>query len=614
MDKRNAKAGTIYQNLPQHENGVALAVADAEEDYSEELPQLRELVASKFRNGCCSTKLVKKRFPILSWLPNYNRQYFVEDIVAGLTVGLTVIPQGIAYAVVAGLEPQYGLYSAFMGCFVYFIFGSCKDITIGPTAIMSLMVQIHVANLGPAFAVLSAFLAGCIILVLGLLNLGFLVQFISMPVTAGFTSAAAITIASGQVKSLLGLPGKSNEFLESWENVIHNIHHTQLWDSVLGISTIVILLLMMRLKNLEGRLKSVGKYLSLSRNAIVVIGGTILAYLLSTDGEAPFQLTGNVTSGLPPVQLPPFSTVVNDQTYSFTQMISELGTSVIALPMIAILESIAIGKAFSKGKSIDATQEMIALGLCNIAGSFFASMPVTGSFTRSAVNNSSGVRTPAGGVTTGIVVLLALGLLGGTFFYIPKTVLAAVIIAAMFFMVEFHAAAEIWRTKKIDIIPFFVTLITCLVLGLEYGMVIGIGVNMCFVLYQTSRPTITQRVQRVGRIDMLVVAPDQSLVYSSAEYLKARVVKLSQQNLVEVVIIDGSAVNYIDSTVAKILASIVEDLKVQERPVVFWNWQRPVQHTAFRLDAELFVPLFKTGDSLEEIAKCWTLDNRFIAA
>nr|XP_019556156.2 LOW QUALITY PROTEIN: sodium-independent sulfate anion transporter-like [Aedes albopictus] len=612
MDKCNANGGMMYRNIPQHENGLAVTVGDAEDDYSEELPQLGELF--KFRNGCCSTKLIKKRLPILTWLPNYNRQYLVEDIVAGLTVGLTVIPQGIAYAVVAGLEPQYGLYSAFMGCFVYFVFGSCKDITIGPTAIMSLMVQIHVANLGPPFAMLSAFLAGCIILILGLLNLGFLVQFISMPVTAGFTSAAAITIASGQVKSLLGLPGKSNEFLDSWENVIHNIHQTKLWDSLLGIGTIVVLLLMMQAEE-SGMVH--GKHsestFRLSRNAIVVIGGTVLAYCLSTDGVAPFQLTGNVTSGLPPVQLPPFSAVVHNQTYSFTDMVSELGTSVIALPLIAILESIAIAKAFSKGKSIDATQEMIALGLCNIVGSFFSSMPVTGSFTRSAVNNSSGVRTPAGGITTGIIVLLALGLLAGTFFYIPKTVLAAVIIAAMFFMVEFHAAAEIWRTKKIDIIPFFVTLITCLLLGLEYGMVIGIGVNMCFVLYQTSRPTIRHYIERVGNVDMLVVVPDQSLVYSSAEYLKARVVKLSQQNPVELVVIDGYAVNYIDSTVAKILAGIIEDLKIQERPVVFWNWQRAVQHTAFRLDAELFVPRFKSGSSLDEIAKCWSLDNRIEA-
>ncbi|XP_062533375.1 sodium-independent sulfate anion transporter-like isoform X2 [Armigeres subalbatus] len=608
MDKYNANEAKTYRNLPQHENGL---VRDAEDDYSEEFPQFGELF--KFRHGCCSEKMIKKRLPILSWLPHYNRQYLVQDIVAGLTVGLTVIPQGIAYAVVAGLEPQYGLYSAFIGCFVYFVFGSCKDITIGPTAIMSLMVQVHVANLGPSFALLATFLSGCIILVLGLLNLGFLVQFISMPVTAGFTSAAAITIASGQIKSLLGLPGSSNEFLDSWANVIENIHLTKLWDSVLGIGTIVLLLSMMQLKNMKGPWKTFGKYVALARNAIVVICGTVLAYYLSTDGVAPFDLTGNVTSGFPPMQPPPFSAVVNNQTYSFPDMVYQLGTSVIALPLIAILESIAIAKAFSKGKTIDATQEMIALGLCNIVGSFFASLPVTGSFTRTAVNNSSGVRTQAGGITTGLIVLLALGLLAGTFFYIPKAVLAAVIIAAMFFMVEFHAAAEIWRTKKIDIIPLFATLMSCLFLGLEYGMIIGIGVNMCFVLYQTSRPNIAHCIQRIGNVDMLVITPDQSLIYSSAEYLKARVVKLSQQNLVDLVVIDGAAINHIDTTVAKILASIVEDLKMQERPVLFWNWQRPVQHTAFRLHEELFVPLFKCGHSLEEIVKQWSLDNRIEA-
>lgn len=276
------------------------------------MPQLGQLMAANFRNGCCSEKMVKKRLPILQWLPSYERQFFVEDLVAGLTVGLTVIPQGIAYAVVAGLEPQYGLYSAFMGCFVYALFGSCKDVTIGPTAIMSLMVQVHVANLGPAFAILSAFLVGCVVLGLGLLNLGFLVQFISMPVTAGFTSAAAITIASGQVKSLLGLPGQSNEFLDSWENVFHNIHLTRLWDTVLGVATIVILLAMMQLKNLTGRWKAAGKYLSLSRNALVVIGGTVLAYLLSMGGETPFLLTGELIATSP-------NKLINSNIYFFRQ-------------------------------------------------------------------------------------------------------------------------------------------------------------------------------------------------------------------------------------------------------------------------------------------------------
>uniref|UniRef100_A0A4Y0BLH5 STAS domain-containing protein n=1 Tax=Anopheles funestus TaxID=62324 RepID=A0A4Y0BLH5_ANOFN len=573
--------------------------ADAEDDCREKFPSVGPILSSKL-GGFCNRKFLLKRLPILQWLPEYELNYLVEDIVAGLSVGLTVIPQGIAFAVMANLEPQYGLYSAFMGCFVYCVFGSCKDLTIGPTAIMALMVQVYVGSLGADFAILLTFLTGCIILMFGLLNLGFLVQFISMPVTAGFTSAAAITIASGQVKSLLGLPGRSNEFVHSWINVYQHIGETKLWDAVLGVVTIVVLLV---LRSFRGKWSAVGKYLALARNAVVVIGGAALAYYFSTAGCNPFSLTGTVTPGLPPVGLPPFTTVLNNQTIGFSEMTSKLGSSIIALPLIAILETIAIVKAFSKGKSIDATQELVALGMCNIFGSIVSSMPVTGSFTRSAVNNNSGVRTPLGGIATGILVLLSLGLLTDTFYFIPKSVLAGVMIAAMFFMIEFHAAVEIWRTKKVDIIPFIVTLVSCLLLGLEYGMLIGIALNICFVLYMTSRPKIDQALLRTrSGIEAMVVRPDQSLIYSSIEYLKHEIVKMTDKTQVATVIIDGSNVSYVDSTAAKIFSSIVEELAMRGRTVLLWNWNRSVRCTMIRLNKEQFYPLFKQG-SLEQLDK-----------
>uniref|UniRef100_A0A182QWX7 STAS domain-containing protein n=1 Tax=Anopheles farauti TaxID=69004 RepID=A0A182QWX7_9DIPT len=573
--------------------------SDGEDDCREKFPSVGPMLVTKL-GGCCNRKLLLKRLPILQWLPVYEAGFLVEDIVAGLSVGLTVIPQGIAFAVMANLEPQYGLYSAFMGCFVYCLFGSCKDLTIGPTAIMALMVQVYVGSLGADFAVLLTFLAGCIILVFGLLNLGFLVQFISMPVTAGFTSAAAITIASGQVKSLLGLPGRSNEFVDSWINVYRHIGETKVWDAALGIATIAMLLL---LRSLRSKWSGVGKYLALSRNAFVVIGGAVLAYYFSTVGCTPFSLTGTVTPGLPPVNLPPFSTVLKNQTLGFTEMTAKLGSSIIAVPLIAILETIAIVKAFSKGKSIDATQELVALGMCNIVGSFVSSMPITGSFTRSAVNNNSGVRTTLGGIATGILVLLSLGLLTDTFYFIPKAVLAGVMITAMFFMVEFHAAAEIWRTKKVDIIPFIVTLASCLLLGLEYGMLIGIGLNVCFVLYMTSRPSIDQAMLRTSSgIEAMVVKPDQSLIYSSIEYLKHKIVKMTDKTQVGTVIIDGSNVSYVDSTAAKILSSTVEELELRGCSVLLWNWNRSVRCTLIRLNKEQFFHLFKYG-GLEQLDK-----------
>lgn len=193
---------------------------------------------------CCSTKMLKRRVPIIGWAPKYNPKFLFEDMVAGVTVGLTAIPQGIAYAVVAGLPPQYGLYSGFLGSFMYIFFGSCKATTIGPTAIMALMTQPYTTGKSPDYAVLLAFLSGIITLVLGLLNLGFLVQFISTSVISGFTTAAAITIASGQIKALLGLPGKGTEFLEAWENFFKNVKHTKWQDATLGIVSIIILLLL----------------------------------------------------------------------------------------------------------------------------------------------------------------------------------------------------------------------------------------------------------------------------------------------------------------------------------------------------------------------------------
>ncbi|XP_053667788.1 sodium-independent sulfate anion transporter-like [Anopheles marshallii] len=574
-----------------------------DEDISEKFPQFSEFVSTCF-HGICTRKQLFKRIPVLQWLPSYKVEYLLADIVAGLSVALTVIPQGIAYAAIANLDPQYGLYSAFMGCFIYFLLGSCKDVTIGPTAIMSLMVQAHVGNTGVEFAILSAFVTGCMILLLGVLNLGFLVQFISYPVTAGFTSAAAITIASGQIKSLLGISGQSNEFLESWINVFQQIQDIRLWDSVLGVSTIIILLILMQMKNMKGNScwRMVGKYITLSRNAIAVISGSLLAYVLSDVGNVqPFLLTGNVTPGLPPFQLPPFTTSLDGQVFSFTEMIAELGTSLITLPLIAILESIAIAKAFSKGKPIDATQEMIALGISNIAGSFVSSMPVTGSFTRSAVNNNSGVRTQFGGIITGAVVLLALGLLAESFYYIPKATLAGVIIAAMFFMVEFRAAVEIWHTKRVDIIPMTSTLLACLLLGLEYGMLVGIGVNVCIILQQISRPIVVPVRLTIDGTDVLILQPDQSLVYSSAEYLKYHVLKQANKYPDAIIVLDGSHISSLDTTVAKVFVSMSQDVEHSNRRIVYWKWKRPAQCTLLRMERKLFQNLFRNDENLQKI-------------
>lgn len=571
--------------------------------YQEEFPN----VISVLKNGtksACSRSALTNRLPITKWLPDYKLIYLLRDFIAGLTVGLTAIPQGIAYGVVSGLGPQYGLYAAFMGSFTYILFGSCKDITIGPTAIMALMVQRYV-DISVDFAILACFLTGAVITLFGLLHFGFLVQFISAPVTNGFTTAAAITIASGQINALLGIPSKSNDFVAIWVNVFTKIDQTRFTDLGLGLGTIVFLILLRKCTQLTGKLKLFGKYLSLSRNALAVIIGGTLAYIFSIYDLYPFRLTGKLQAGLPPFQLPPFSTVTKNGTdLDFADMVNTLGSSIIAIPIVSILDTVAIANAFSKGKTVDASQEMVALGICNIGASFFSSMPITGSFTRTAVNSASGVMTPLGGLFTGALVLLGLGFLTETFYFIPKSVLAGIIILAMYYMVHFDKIADIWRAKRIDILPFIVTVLACLYLGLEIGILCGVALSVLFILYDTARPEVFIEARKIEGNDILLVKPSQNLVFSSAEYLKSRIIgtvsDLRSNSIF--VIIDGELVKDLDSTVAMHVKTMCDDLKLLNCEVVFWNWKRKTAGVLWRLSQD-FEKHFSSGSSYNEIIK-----------
>nr|CAD7264303.1 unnamed protein product [Timema shepardi] len=570
---------------------------------------------SRLRDGStCSRADLEKRLPVVQWLPRYAKQDLVHDALAGITVGLTTVPQALAYAGVAGLRTQYGLYSSLVGPFIYIFLGGSKDITIGPTAILALMTRTFVSNHGEDFAVLLAFLSGCVISLLGLLRMGFLVDFISLPVTVGFTSAAAVTIASTQVKDLLGYGGENDDFLQAWKNLEENASHSRLTDSLLGVMSIVALLLARELKNLDlgkdsgeiGTFKRVvGKCLwlvSIARNALIVVIGAVIAYICQVNGGHPFRLTGEVTEGFPPLQPPPFSTTDNGTEYSFAKMTGVLGAGVVIVPLISILESVAIAKSFAKGKPLDATQEMIALGLSNILGSFIRSMPVTGSFTRTAVNNASGVRTQLGGLFTGLLLLLTLGFMTKFISYIPKASLAALIISAMFFMVEYEMVPKLWKTRKLDLIPFIATFFGCLFISLDYGIVVGILVNVSFILYKSARPdTHIKRLKINGR-EMLVARPDQGLVFPAAEFFRQVIHSnacFDEGDRVTLVL-DGTHIAAVDFTMATNLKSLIEDLELRKQSFIFWNWRRSAEKTCCALDPAMG-RYFRYGTALNDL-------------
>lgn len=339
---------------------------------------------------------------------------------------------------------------------------------------------------------------------------------------------------------------------------------------------------------------------------IVVIGGS-LAYGFSLNGLQPFKLTGHVEAGLPPFHVPPLSITNNGTYYSFSDMVSVMGTSIITIPLVSILEIISIGKAFSKDKIVDATQEMLALGMCNLAVAFVSPLPVAGSFTRTAINNSSGVKTSLGCAVTTAMLMLALAVLADAFYYIPKATLASVVISAMIFMVDYRGMAEIWRVKKLDMVPFLGTVIACIFLGLDYGILIGIAINCCILLYLISTPKIEMQMSLVEDVWVLTVRPAMDLTFSSAEYLRDRVIRAvvtAIENPVDLVVLDGSSVNFVDTTAVKNLASVENDLRSREVGLVLWRWDRNTAGGLVRLK-DGFRALLSDAADLRDAVHQW---------
>ncbi|KAL0893399.1 hypothetical protein ABMA27_014986 [Loxostege sticticalis] len=531
-------------------------------------------VASKL----CSLDSWRRRLPITIWLPNYCVEYLIRDIIAGVTVGLTSIPQGIAYAIVAGVPPQVGLYSSIFPGIVYALFGSCKDVTVGPTAILSALLAKHVAR-SVDFAYLAAFLSGCCVLLLGVLQLGFLLDFISKPVISGFTTAAALQIAASQLKTLFRISGKSGDtFVSALVNFFTNIATVQLWDTVLGIASIIALIILKKSviavadsdSSCRRNTLKTWKYLVQARNAIVVLIAAIIAFVLHLYGRMPFALTGKIEGGLPRFGLPPFSTTVNNETVGFEGMLQEFGPEGLVMPLVAILESIAIAKAFAGSTTVDATQEMIAIGMCNLLASFAQSMPATGSFTRTAINHASGVMTPAGSLVKASIVLLSVTLLTEAFYFIPRATLAGVIVVAMASLIDVQIVRRLWRNSKLQLLVFVVTVVTGASVGLEYGILAGAAVDVLRTLAAAARPHITTQSFKVGNQDCICLTPVGSLSYACAEYIPMMLQRRARGRATTIVL-DAKHLNSMDIGVAENLISSILDLEEKNLRFLLWN-------------------------------------------
>uniref|UniRef100_A0A8C3KC07 Solute carrier family 26 member 11 n=1 Tax=Calidris pygmaea TaxID=425635 RepID=A0A8C3KC07_9CHAR len=531
---------------------------------------------------------VRRRLPVLRWLPSYSLAWLQLDLMAGLTVGLTVVPQALAYAEVAGLPLQYGLYSSFMGCFVYCFLGTAKDVTLGPTAIMSLLVSSYAFH-EPVYAVLLTFLSGCIQLAMGLLHLGFLLDFISCPVIKGFTSAASITISFNQVKNLLGLQGIPRQFFLQVYETLRRIGETRVGDAVLGLACLAVLAGLRAMKNSLPRasrgepLAARVSYLivwtsATARNALVVLFAGLVAYSFQVMGSQPLTLTGSIPRGLPAFRLPRFSMDAPNSTISFRNMVEvgDMGVGLAVVPLMGLLETVAIAKAFGTA----------APGSCAGGGVSAEGLGVPGRVLfpwGTAVNAQSGVCTPAGGLVTGALVLLSLAYLTSLFYYIPKAALAAVIISAVVPMFDAGIFRTLWRVKRLDLVPLCVTFLLCF-WEVQYGIVAGVLVSGILLLYSIARPPI-----KVSEGDVLLVQLGSNLHFPAMECLRDAICSHALAAFPpRSVILDCCHISSIDYTVVVGLAELQQELGKHGLSLAFCSLQDPVLQVLLAADLEGF--------------------------
>ncbi|KAJ4480514.1 sulfate transporter family-domain-containing protein [Lentinula edodes] len=454
-------------------------------------------------------------FPIIGWISRYNLGWLTGDVIAGLTVGIVLVPQGMSYAQIATLPVQYGLYSSFVGVLIYCFFATSKDVSIGPVAVMSLTVSQIIAHVddahpgkweGPEIATTVAFICGFIVLGIGLLRLGWLVEFIPAPAVSGFMTGSAINIASGQVPGLMGITG-FNTRAATYLVIIDTLKGLPITtrDAAFGLTGLFALYAIRILCDFftkrYPRRARVFFFISVFRNAFVIVMLTIASWLYTrhrggTKGKFPIKILGTVPAGLQHVGQPTID----------PELVSALAGELPVATIILLLEHIAISKSFGRVNNykINPNQELIAIGVTNTIGSCFGAYPATGSFSRSALKSKSGVRTPAAGILSAIVVIVALYGLTPAFFWIPNAGLSAIIIHAVADLVASpRQVYSYWRVSPLEFLIWAAAVLVTIFSTIEIGVYVSVCVSLALLLIRVAHP----RGYFLGKITLRTDAP-----------------------------------------------------------------------------------------------------------
>jgi len=511
--------------------------------------------------------------PILVWGRAYNQESFTHDLVAALIVTVMLIPQSLAYALLAGLPPEVGLYASVAPLVLYAVLGSSRVLAVGPVAVVSLMTAAAVGEHAAAgthaywqVAITLAFLSGGMLLLMGLLRMGFLANFLSHPVISGFISASGLLIAASQMKTILGVKVEGHNFVELLLGLLAQLGQVHALTALLGALAVAFLFWVRTgLKPLLVRAglsdKLAGVWAKAGPVAAIALS-TLLAWSLDWKGQG-MKLVGTVPSGLPPLTLPLWDLALWRELLVPAALISVVG----------FVESVSVGQtlAAKRRQRIEPDQELVALGASNLSAAFTGGFPVTGGFARSVVNFDAGAVSPAAGVYTAVGITLASLFLTPALYYLPQATLAATIIVAVLSLVDLPLFRSTWNFSKLDFSALSATFLATLMLGVESGLVIGVALSLGLFLLRASRPHIatvgwmpgTEHFRNVSRHPVRVsprlvcLRVDASMFFANSRAIEDRInAEVASRPALEHVLLQCSAVNDIDASALESLHAI----------------------------------------------------------
>lgn len=527
---------------------------------------------------------IKNFLPILQWLPNYSKLSFKGDLSAGITVGIMLIPQGMAYAILAGLEPIHGLYAVTVPLILYAIFGTSRQLAVGPVAMVSLLTAAGIGALNPSgveeylmYALTLAFLVGLIQFFLGLFRFGFIVNFLSHPVINGFTSAAAIIIGLSQIKHLFRIDLPRSEHIQDMVVAIgQNITDTHWITFALGIGAIIII--------------KYGKKIhkQLPTPLIAVVLGILIVWGLNLTDSGVVVL-GDVPSGLPTFSSPSFD----------LSAWATLLPIALTISLVGFAESFAVAKTIQgkhKNYKLDANQELIALGMANFGAAFFKGYPVTGGFSRTAVNDQSGAKTGMASIISVVLIVLTLLFFTQLFYFLPNAILAAVVLVAVSGLIDFKTPKALFKKDKNDFVLLIATFVITLTLGIEVGIISGMVLSLGAMIYKASNPhmarlakvpnTIYYRnIERFENLetrdDLLMVRIDGPIYFANVTYIKKQldVWMDEQKEGLKLIVLNFESVTSIDSSGVHALEDWVNEWKLHQINVCISGARGPVRDT-----------------------------------